>query len=151
MNITFIMPAVAANKKGDDYVKSWLMEPLGLAVLSALTPPDINRIFFDDRLEEINYELSTNLVAINIETYTAKRAYQIADKYRKRNIPVIFGGFHATLIPDEILERGDSVLVGEAEELWSIVIEDLKKNKLKKKYFQTKRPKLTNIKADRSI
>ena len=44
----------------------------------------------------------TDLVAIPVETYTAKRAYQIASEYRRRGVPVVMGGFHATLVPDEV-------------------------------------------------
>ncbi|MBI5207738.1 MAG: B12-binding domain-containing radical SAM protein, partial [Candidatus Firestonebacteria bacterium] len=49
----------------------------------------------------------TDIVAISIETYTAKRGYQIAEKYRKKGIPVVMGGYHATLVPNEALNYAD--------------------------------------------
>ena len=59
-----------------------------------------------------------------METYTARRAYQIASEYRRRGVPVVMGGFHATLCPEEVAEHCESVVVGEAEELFAEVIDD---------------------------
>ena len=96
-----------------------------MGVLAALTPPNWNITFFDDRSEKICYEIPTDLVAISIETYTAKRGYQIAAKFRQRGIPVVFGGYHATFCPDEALEQGDAVCIGEAEIVWRKIIAKL--------------------------
>ncbi len=65
----------------------------------ALTPPDVEVAFYDDRMEAIPFDEPTDLVAIPVETYTAKRAYQIASEYRRRGVPVVMGGFHATPVP----------------------------------------------------
>ena len=79
------------------YIRTWKMEPIPAAMIAALTPADVEKRFYDDRLEEIPYDEPTDLVAISVETYTAKRAYQIASEYRLRGVPVVIGGFHATL------------------------------------------------------
>jgi hypothetical protein len=97
---------------------------------------------------------STNqadLVAISVETYTAKRAYQIASEYRKRRVPVVMGGFHATLCPDEVARYAEAVVCGEAEQLWPQVIDDARHGRLEKFYRQTGRPSLLGLKPDRSI
>ncbi len=57
------------------------MEPLPAATLAGLTPPDVDIHFYDDRLEDIPLDEPTDLIAISVETYTAKRAYQIASAY----------------------------------------------------------------------
>ena len=67
MKITFILPAIG-RKKGEKYLKSWLMEPLTIAVMSALLPDDIDREFYDDRIEDIDYDTDTDLVLITVET-----------------------------------------------------------------------------------
>ena len=144
------MPAVG-RKENETYVNSWKMEPLALAVLAALTPTDIEVKFFDDRLESIPYDEPTDLVAINAETYTAKRAYQISSQFRKRKVPVILGGYHPTLMPEEAGEYADSVVVGEAEKLWPKLIDDVKKNRLQKIYRSVQRPLLNDIKPRRDI
>ena len=51
-------------------------------------------------------------MAIPVETYTAKRAYQIASEYRRRGVPVVMGGFHATLMTDEVKDYAEAVVVG---------------------------------------
>jgi len=71
VKVTFIMPAIGRKRKGS-YVKSWQMEPLAIAVLSALTPPAVEREFFDDRQDEIPEDVQTDLVAMSVETYTAQ-------------------------------------------------------------------------------
>ena len=110
------------------------MEPLPMAQIAALTPKDISIEFWDDRMEDIPYDKATDLVALSVETYTAKRAYQIASEFRKRNIKIIMGGFHATLCPDEVLEYADCVVIGEAEEIWETVLQDFQSGNLKRKY-----------------
>lgn len=132
-DITFIYPCLGrfSNTK---YVRSWQMQPLAIAVLSGLTPENWSRHLFDDRLEDIDYDRPTDLVAISVETYNARRAYQIAAEYRKRNIPVIMGGFHPTFCPDEVREHADAVCVGEAEGVWAEVLSDASSGKLKPLY-----------------
>ena len=52
---------------------------------------------YDDRMEPIPYDEPTDLVAITVETYTARRSYEIAAEYRRRGVPVILGGVQPTL------------------------------------------------------
>lgn len=151
MKITFIMPSIGKKAGVKKYVKTWQMEPLSIAVLSALTPDPIEREFFDDRLEPINYCTETDLVAITVETYTARRAYEISKKFRDRGINVIMGGFHPSLNPAEAQRFADSIVIGEAEGVWPEAIRDAKNNSLKKIYQAEKRPALGNIFPDRSI
>ncbi len=133
MKITFILPGIG-KKQGDKYIKTWKMEPLTIATLKALTPQDIETAFYDDRVEIIDYNDSTNAVMISVETYTAARAYKIAGEYRKRGVKVIFGGYHPTLMQDEASSYSDSIVVGNAESIWTSVIEDLKRGCLKPFY-----------------
>jgi radical SAM superfamily enzyme YgiQ (UPF0313 family) len=90
-------------------------------------------------------------VAISVETYTAKRAYQIASEYRRRKVPVVMGGFHATLMPEEVARYAESVVVGEAEELWPRVLDDHRHGKGEKFYRSLGRPSLAGRKPDRRI
>ncbi|RKZ20806.1 radical SAM protein [bacterium] len=149
MKVTFILPAVG-KKENDTYVDSWKMEPLNIQTLSSLTPPDVEKEFFDDRIEHIDYDTKTDLVAITVETYTAKRAYSIASRFRKRGIPVILGGYHPTLVPSEAKEYADAILIGEAEGVWERIIEDARKKRLRKVY-RGKRLPMEGVFPDRSI
>ncbi|MBQ8410122.1 MAG: B12-binding domain-containing radical SAM protein [Ruminiclostridium sp.] len=133
MKITFILPAIG-KKPGKKYIGTWKMEPLTIAVLKALTPDDIETELFDDRTELIDYDTKTDLVCITVETYTAKRSYRIAEKFRERGIPVVMGGYHTTLCPEEVVLYCDSVIVGNAETVWNDMLDDLKNGSLKKVY-----------------
>ncbi|MBF0441738.1 MAG: B12-binding domain-containing radical SAM protein [Oligoflexales bacterium] len=144
MKIIFVRPNMINERQSD------AMEPLAFAVLSALTPDDIETNLYDDRVEEIDYDDKCDLVAISVETFTAKRAYNIALEYRKRNIPVIMGGFHTTFLPEESLMFADSVVVGDAEISWPQVIADLRKGSLKRMYQNTV-TSLDNIEFSRRI
>ena len=127
------------------------MEPLAIAVLSSLTPPGHEKSFYDDRIEPPRYDERPDLVAINVETYTARRAYQIAAEYRSRGSKVVMGGFHATLIPEEVEMEADSVVVGGAEGTWPRVVADAKAGRLAKRYEAVTRTSFGEVLPDRSI
>jgi radical SAM superfamily enzyme YgiQ (UPF0313 family) len=133
MKITLIKPTIG-RKEHSLYVDEGRMEPLQLGVLAGLTPPDVEVVLYDDRMELIPYDIQTDLVAITVETYTARRSYEIANEYRKRGVPVIIGGMHPTLLPEEVANHADSIFVGDAELLWGSVVEDAKNGKLKPYY-----------------
>ena len=136
MKVTLILPAIG-KKPNEKYLRSWLMEPLTIAVLSALLPADCEREFFDDRIESIDYDTDTDVVLITVETYTAKRAYFISDQFRSRGKKVVMGGYHATLVPDEVKEHCDAIMVNNCGENLKTLLEDLKINTLKKEYIGT--------------
>ncbi|HRJ13242.1 MAG TPA: methylase, partial [Alphaproteobacteria bacterium] len=133
MKLTLIKPTIG-RMEHSLYVDEGRMEPLMLGVLAGLTPPDVEVVLFDDRMETINYDDPTDLVGITVETYTARRAYEIAAEYRQRGVPVIMGGMHVALIPDEVAEHADSIFIGDAETMWHQVIADAKAGKLQKVY-----------------
>ena len=150
MRLTLIHPCIG-RKPGQKYIRTWQMEALPAATLAGLTPPGIDIRFHDDRMEEIPFDAPTDLVAISVETYTARRAYQIASEYRRRKIPVVMGGFHATLCPDEVALHAEAVVCGEAEQLWPRVIDDARHGRLEKFYRTTGRASLADLRPDRSI
>ncbi|HTI71268.1 MAG TPA: radical SAM protein [Candidatus Limnocylindria bacterium] len=150
MRLTLIHPCIG-RKPGQKYIRTWQMEALPAATLAGLTPKDVTVRFYDDRMERIPFDEITDLVAISVETYTARRAYQIATEYRRRKVPVVMGGFHATLCPDEVAQHAEAVVCGEAEILWPQVIDDARRGRLQKFYRQTGRPSLARLRPDRSV
>ena len=117
MRLTLIYPSVG-RKENKPYVRAWQMQPLSMAVLASITPPDIDVRFYDDRMEEIPFDEPTDLVAISVETFTALRAYRIARQFRCRGVPVVMGGYHVTLLPEEARQEADAIVVGDAEPIW---------------------------------
>jgi radical SAM superfamily enzyme YgiQ (UPF0313 family) len=150
MRLTLVHPCIG-RRRGQPYIRTWQMEPLAPATLAGLTPPDVDVCFYDDRTEAIPYDEPTDLVALSVETYTAKRSYQIASEYRRRGVPVVMGGFHPTLVPDEAGEYAESIVIGEAENLWPAVIDDFRNGRLRRVYRQPARPSLAGLRPDRSI
>src|SRR5687767_12204322 len=141
MRLTIVHPCIG-KRRGTKYIRTWQMEPLPAATIAGLTPRDVEVRFYDDRMELIPFDEATDLVAISVETYTARRAYQIASEYRRRGVPVVMGGFHATLRTEEVLRYAEAVVVGEAEETWPRLVEDFRKGRLQRVYRAARRPDL---------
>jgi radical SAM superfamily enzyme YgiQ (UPF0313 family) len=133
MKITFIKPNLG-RKGSKDYIDEGRMEPLQLGLLAGMTPDNFDVVLYDDRMEQIPFDEPTDLVAINAQTFSAKRAYEISAEYRKRGVRVIIGGMHPSLVPEEVARYADSVYMGDAEFLWHEVLADAEKGKLKPRY-----------------
>ena len=133
MRIALIYPNIGC--RGDSlFLDGARMEPLGLAVIAGLIPPDIDVVIYDDRLEEIPYDAPFDLVAISVQIFTARRSYEIAAAFRKRGVPVVLGGVHVTLAPEEAAIHADSIVLGDAELSWPALIDDLRSGTLKPRY-----------------
>jgi len=117
---------------------------LGLGILAALTPPEDEVIYTDEVVRPFDLERDVkdvDLVAISVDSKTARRSYDIAAAYRRRGIPVVLGGIHPTACPDEAVARADSIVLGEAEEIWPTIVADAKRRALQPIY----RPPLPNL------
>lgn len=134
MRLTLIHPSIGRRRGDRSYIGTWQMEPLPVAALVGLTPSGVDLRFYDDRLETIPFDEPTDLVAMSTETYTMRRAVQIASEFRKRGVPVVMGGFHATLCPEEVARYTEAVVMGEAESIWGQVIDDFRHGRLEKFY-----------------
>src|SRR5260370_10998695 len=146
MRLTLVHPCIG-RRRGQPYIRTWQMEPLAPATIAGLIPKGsgIEVRFYDDRTERIPYDEPTDLVAMSVETYTAKRSYQIASEFRRRGIPVVMGGFHPTLMPDEASEYAESIVVGEAEGLWPEVVDDFRHGRLRRVDRTPRRASLTGL------
>ncbi len=149
--LCLVHPCIGRHIGMTSYIRTWCMEPLQPATLAALCPDDVEIFFYDDRLEKIPTDMSFDLVAMSIETYTAQRAYQIASDFRRNGVPVVMGGFHASLCPDEVAHYAESIVIGEAEELFPQVIDDYKHGTAQARYHSTDRPSLQGVLPDRRI
>ncbi len=133
MKLTLIKPTIGTGEHSL-YVDEGRMEPLNLGVLAALTPACVEVSLFDDRMEDIPFDVPTDLVAITVETYTARRAYEIADEYRARGVKVVLGGFQPTLLPAESARHADAIFIGDAETMWETLVRDAQNGTLKPVY-----------------
>lgn len=145
MKITFIRPHLTTIRAAD------ALEPLVFGILAKLTPPDVELALYDDRLEAIPYDEPTDLVALTVETFTAKRAYQIAAQYRKRGVPVVMGGYHPTLLSDEAAQYADAVAIGDAEIIWPQIVADARSGNLQRRYQAAPNLMLKGVSPQRNI
>ncbi len=113
--------------------KSSIFPPLGLGIIAALTPEDFEVKIIDENIESFKFE-NADLVGITAFTASSNRAYELAAIYREQKIPVIMGGIHASMLPDEALKFVDTVVIGEAETIWEEVISDFCRGELKQVY-----------------
>ena len=87
---------------------------LNLPTVAAVTPSDCDVRIVDEAYERINFDEKVDLVGITAQTPVAPRAYQVAAEFRRRGVPVVMGGVHASVLPEEALGHVDAVVIGEA-------------------------------------
>ncbi len=141
MKLTLIRPNLG------DYRSSDAMPPLAMGILAARAPGwDV--AFYDEKAEALPRNDTPDLAALSVETFTARRAYAIADDYRARGVPVVMGGYHPTFLPEEALRHADAVVVGDAEGAWEQVLAERGARRIYR--GDNDRP-LTDYRIDRSI
>jgi radical SAM superfamily enzyme YgiQ (UPF0313 family) len=119
---------------------------LTLSLIAGMTPPEHEVEICEEVYGDIiNFDGNYDIVGITIMTQTCMRGYAIANEFKKRNVTVVFGGIHATCLPEEAIKYGDAVVIGEAEGgLWETVLNDFKKHKLREFYKLDALPDLQN-------
>jgi radical SAM superfamily enzyme YgiQ (UPF0313 family) len=110
------------------------VQPLNLAYLAALTPDHWEIEISDENISRAEIKKDADLVGITTLTSTVNRAYQLSREYRQAGVPVILGGIHVSMVPDEARQFADSVVIGEAEAIWPTVLDDFLSGQLKPQY-----------------
>ena len=118
--------------------KSLRYQPLTLTTLTALAPPELGYDFvlIDEGIEDVPDALDVDLVGMTVITGTAPRAYELAARIRAAGVPVVLGGPHVTLLPDEAAAHADSICVGYAEESWPRLLRDFARGEMRARYDQ---------------
>ncbi|MBE6853936.1 MAG: B12-binding domain-containing radical SAM protein [Ruminococcus sp.] len=145
MKITFIRLNMFENISSD------AMKPVLFGIIKNLTPKKHQIDFIDERAEKLPEKIDSDIIAFSVETFTAKRAYILAKKYKTEKNIIVMGGFHACVMSDEMLSFADSVLIGDAEDTWGSFLEDCEKGKPLKKYFSGESLPLKSIHEDFSV
>lgn len=139
MKVTLIKVSMLEGKGYD------AMKPLIFPIIESVTPNDVEMEYIDERIEEIPDVINSDVIALSVETFAARRAYQIAKKYKTDKNIIVMGGFHPTSMPEEALQYCDTVLIGDAEDTWPLFINDCKKGEAKDRYISTNAFSLTKI------
>ena len=111
------------------------LPPHGPIVFAAALPQDVEVEFIDENLTPVDFDAPADVVGISMMlTVQVKRGWEIADRYRRRGVPVIFGGIATMLHAEETMAHADAVFLGEAEGRMERVLSDLRKGRLQKVY-----------------
>lgn len=108
--------------------------PLTLPYLAALIPDGFEVRITDEQVQDWDPEDPCDCVFLSVHILNSLRAYEIADTYREKGIPVVMGGPHCTFYGEEVLEHADAIAVGEGETLIPQVLEDLAKGQCRRRY-----------------
>lgn len=124
--------------RGGAWRRQMRYAPLTLTTLAALVPDDIPAeiTLYDEGLGDVPSDLDADLVGISAITGTAPRSYEIADALRARGVPVVLGGVHPTLVPDEAQRHADAVVTGYAEDTWPELLRDVRAGRMRERYAQ---------------
>ncbi len=136
-------------ERNKNTIKQWHAHPLSLLIIAANTPHEIEVTLIDEYFEDIDFDLHFDLVGLTAMTHQVNRAYEIADIYRQKKIPVVMGGIHATVMPNEALNHVDSVFLGESELLWPEFLNDFEQGIEKRIYENSVRYDLASNKLPR--
>jgi len=115
---------------------------VALQIIAALTPENVKVSMVDEHINDIDFSKDYDLVGISTMTATAKRGYHLARIFKEKGSKVVFGGIHASVMPEEAINYGDAVVIGEAESSWPNLVEDFRQNTLKR-YYHVKEPDLS--------
>jgi radical SAM superfamily enzyme YgiQ (UPF0313 family) len=127
--------------------KSLRYMPLTLTTLAALVPPELNAeiTLVDEGITDIDLEVEADLIGISAITGTAPRSYELAAHFRRRGTPVVLGGVHPTLMPEEAARHADSIVVGYAEQTWPQLLRDFAAGRMQSRYEQGSNLSLANL------
>jgi len=139
MKVTVIKVSMLEGKGYD------AMKPLIFAIMDSVTPDGIEMEYIDERIEDVPDKIDSEVIALSVETFAARRAYILAKRLKTESNRIVMGGFHPSALPEEALEYCDTVLIGDAEDTWPAYIEDLKNGREKDRYVSSHTRSLTKI------
>ena len=124
--------------RGGIFRKSLRYQPLTLTTLAALVPAELEAEveLFDEGIQDVPDALDADLVGMTVITGTARRAYELAARFRAQGKTVVLGGPHVTLLPEEAARHADAIVVGYAEDTWPELLRDFRRGALRREYRQ---------------
>lgn len=139
MKIVLISPKGPLYRhRGGIFKKNLRYAPLTLTTLAAYIPPELYASveIVDEGIEDVDMNIQADLIGMTVITGSSIRAYVLADHFRSRGIPVVLGGPHITLIPEDAAPHADSIVVGYAEDTWPRLLRDFAAGSLQPRYDQ---------------
>src|SRR6476619_1113582 len=122
---------------------------LTMPLLAAWTPEHWEVSHTDEIVQRVDFNKRVDLVGITANTPAAPHAYFLAREFRRRGVTVVIGGPHATLLPDEVAQHADAVVIGEGELLWPNLLADFERGALQRTYQSCALPNLQQMPSPR--
>ncbi len=116
------------------------LPPIGLAYIAAQTPRQWEVTIIDEYIDEVPMDYAPDLVGITVYTYNAFNAYKWANRFKEEATPVVLGGIHVSMLPEEALTYCDTIVVGEGESVWPQVIADFENGTMRREYIGERLP-----------
>lgn len=132
MKVTLIRAGLFPGRSHD------AMKPGVFRIAAALLPENVQLDCYDDRIEALPERIESDIIAISTDTFSARRAYLLAKKYKRKYNLIVLGGFHPTVCPEEAGTYADVVMMGDAEATWPPFFSDIKQGTVKSLYDGTK-------------
>ena len=139
MKIALISPKGPLYRhRGGIFRRSLRYAPLTLTTLASLVPPELEAelTLIDEGIDDVPGDLDVDLIGMTVITGTAPRTYELSARFRARGIPVVLGGPHVTLVPEDAQPHADAVVVGYAEDTWPQLLRDFAGGSLQARYLQ---------------
>lgn len=113
--------------------------------LAAFVPSHWNVVHIDEVHTRVDFDAQADLVAITFHTPSAPHVYAMAERFRGRGVPVVLGGPHVTLMPDEAQAHANAIFVGEAETVWPQFLHDFESGHYRERYCSSEPPSLDDV------
>ncbi len=140
MKVKLILPAlISCQSPFWSAIKYSLWPPLGLATLAGYLRDEDEVALQDENVETLDLDDEPDLVGIQVYVSSARRAYEIADHYRRRGVHVALGGVHVTSLPEEAGEHADTIFLGPGEDTWPAFLQDFRERRPGRMYQSTTR------------
>ena len=137
MKRRLLLILAAVVRPGDEHfrlIKYSEFPPLSLMTIAGLTPDEWEIVIRDEHVESSEIDGDFDLVGIQTYISSASRAYELAERWRRRGAKVVLGGLHPTSLPDEAAQHADAVCIGPAETVWRRILDDFERGRLEKFY-----------------
>src|SRR5881398_1599825 len=140
LRVKFVLPALTeATSPYWRPIKYSLFPPLGLATLAAYLAPQDEAVLEDEHVGPIDLDDDPDLVVIQVYITSARRAYRLADHYRRKGAHVALGGLHVTSLPEEAARHADTIFLGPGEDTWPGFLADFRRGCADRLYRSTVR------------
>jgi len=138
-NYALLINPFYAKDANASFGKHVLTPTLALSSFAATTPSYWRVEYWDENLLHGRppSQPMPQVVGITVHLTFAKRAYELADWYRRRGSKVVMGGLHVLSCPEECAPHADALAMGDGVQLWPRILRDFEQGCLQSRYIAT--------------